>query len=339
MTGERLDASGTHPPFTHPTFTSPQFIPPQFTPEEQAGLRDLWEALQTHRQEIHDSLMHIVQKLPMLARAVKMMTPEQMEENERISQAYTYQAFIECQWEPLLTYQRQQGAMYAAMGISFNDWFELVGAFQAVLIPHLITRFASEPDRLAKVLIVANRHIDLNMSMIGEEYLRTKERIIVQQQHAIQELSTPVLQIRERLLLVPLVGVLDTQRARFLTEQLLHAIRAHRAKVVVIDITGVPAVDSRVANHLFQTVAAARLMGAQAVITGLSAEVAQAMVTLGIETEKLNTVGDLQGGLEEADRLLGYRHVQVAEPLYGYGGRLEYESRGRSPERSPTGGE
>src|SRR5207248_5701002 len=101
-------------------------------------------------------------------------------------------------------------------------------------------------------------------------------------QEAIRELSTPVLQVRERLLILPIIGVIDTQRARQLTEQLLRSIRANRAKVVVIDITGVPVVDTPVANHLVQTVEASRLMGATVIITGLSAEIARTLVTLGV---------------------------------------------------------
>jgi rsbT co-antagonist protein RsbR len=133
-----------------------------------------------------------------------------------------------------------------------------------------------------------------------------RERLIHQQQEAIRELSTPVLQIRERLLILPIVGVIDTQRARQITESLLHAVRLHRAKVVVVDITGVPIVDSKVANHLMQTIMAARLMGTTAIVTGLSADVAQALVTLGVSLGDVMTAGDLQGGLEEAERLLGY---------------------------------
>lgn len=136
-----------------------------------------------------------------------------------------------------------------------------------------------------------------------------RERTIRQQQEAIRELSTPVLQIRDRLLLLPIIGVIDTMRARFITESLLRAIRANRAKVVVMDVTGVATIDSKVANHLLQTVTAARLMGAFVIVTGLSSEVAQSLVALGIELTKLNTVGDLQGGLEEADRILGYRVI------------------------------
>jgi rsbT co-antagonist protein RsbR len=83
----------------------------------------------------------------------------------------------------------------------------------------------------------------------------------------------------------------------------LHAIRANRARIVVMDITGVAAVDSKVANHLVQTVAAARLMGATVIVTGLSTEVAQTLVALGVDLRSITTVGDLQGGLELADLL------------------------------------
>jgi rsbT co-antagonist protein RsbR len=106
-----------------------------------------------------------------------------------------------------------------------------------------------------------------------------------------------------------------------ITDGLLHAIRANRAKVVVMDVTGVVTIDSRVANHLLQTVTAARLMGAVVIVTGLSSDVAQALVALGIELSKLNTIGDLQGGLEEAERFLGYRvTVTDAPPALAFGG-------------------
>src|SRR5205823_11733318 len=126
-------------------------------------------------------------------------------------------------------------------------------------------------------------------------------------------LSTPVLQVRERLLILPIIGVIDPQRARQLTEQLLRGIRTNRAKVVVIDITGVPVMDETVANKLVQTVEAARLLGATVIITGLSSEIAQTLVTIGVELGKMNTVGDLQGGIEQAERLLGYKVAPLSE--------------------------
>ena len=148
-----------------------------------------------------------------------------------------------------------------------------------------------------------------DIAVIVDAIVFERERVIHQQQDAIRELSTPVLQIRERLLLLPIIGVIDTHRARLITESLLKAIRANRAKVVVMDVTGVATIDSKVANHLMQTVTAAKLMGASVIVTGLSAEVAQSLVALGIDLSRLNTIGDLQGGMEEAERLIGYRMV------------------------------
>ena len=144
---------------------------------------------------------------------------------------------------------------------------------------------------------------------MGVSFVHERERIIREQQAAIRELSTPVLQLRDRLLILPIIGHLDSKRARQLTEQLLSAIRHNRAKVVVIDITGVSTIDLTVANHLVQAVEASRLMGASAIITGLSSGIAQTLVDLGVDLSMMQTVGDLQGGLEEAERLLGYKVV------------------------------
>jgi rsbT co-antagonist protein RsbR len=143
-----------------------------------------------------------------------------------------------------------------------------------------------------------------DMSIVVDVLIGMREQLIARQREAIMELSTPILQLRDRLLILPIIGVLDSVRAKQITNTLLLAIRDKRAKVVVIDITGVPAVDSKVANHLIMTVAAARLMGARVVVTGLTSDVAQALVGLGVDLSSLNTVGDLQGGIEEAEQVL-----------------------------------
>jgi rsbT co-antagonist protein RsbR len=147
------------------------------------------------------------------------------------------------------------------------------------------------------------------LSIVALAFVEERAKVVRQQQEAMREFSTPVLQLREGQLLLPIIGLIDTQRARQITEALLRAIRANRARVVVMDITGVPAVDSKVANHLLQTVQAARLMGAAVIVTGLSAEVAQTLVAIGVDLSKLNTLSDLQSGIEEADRLVGYRVI------------------------------
>jgi rsbT co-antagonist protein RsbR len=122
---------------------------------------------------------------------------------------------------------------------------------------------------------------------------------------AIRALSTPVLPIRDRLLVVPLIGIIDSTRALQLTEELLGAVRTHRAKAVVIDITGVAVVDSKVANHLLQTVEAARLMGAKVIVSGISSEIAQTLVRIGVDLSGLWTATDLRAGLEDAEQLMG----------------------------------
>ena len=153
----------------------------------------------------------------------------------------------------------------------------------------------------------------LDVGLAVDTYIQARESTMRKQQEAIRELSTPVLQIRERLLLLPIIGVIDTHRARLITDSVLKSIRASRAKVVVMDVTGVSTIDSKVANHLLQTVTAAGLMGAQVIVTGLSSDVAQALVALGLDLGKLETAGDLQGGIEEAERRLGYRVVRQGE--------------------------
>ena len=136
-------------------------------------------------------------------------------------------------------------------------------------------------------------------------------------EQVILELSTPVLQLRDGLLMLPIIGVIDSLRARQITEQLLRSIRDTRSKVAVVDITGVPAVDSKVANHLLQTAEAARLMGATMLLTGLSPEVAQSLVSIGVDLSRLITAGDLQGGIAEADRLLGFRVARLHDDAGG----------------------
>jgi rsbT co-antagonist protein RsbR len=154
-----------------------------------------------------------------------------------------------------------------------------------------------------------------DLGIIVDAMMTDREQTILRQQEAIRELSTPALQVRDRLLILPIIGLLDSHRAKQLTDNLLQAIRAHRAKVVVMDLTGVATVDSKVANHLIQTVAAAGLMGATVIVTGLSADVAQSLVTLGVDLSQLNTMGDLQGGLEEGERILSARAGRPQPPL------------------------
>lgn len=195
-------------------------------------------------------------------------------------------------------------------GVETHEVLGIVLLLRDVLARSLFKKYQADFATLNRVLDAYEPAANRIANTVGVSFVQERERIIRQQQEAIRELSTPVLQVRERLLILPIIGVIDPQRARQLTEQLLQGIHSNRAKVVVIDITGVPAVDSTVANHLVQTVDASRLMGATVIVTGLSSEIAQTLVTIGVDLTKMRTVGDLQGGIEEAERLLGYQLVR-----------------------------
>jgi rsbT co-antagonist protein RsbR len=215
-----------------------------------------------------------------------------------------------------LAYAEQRvrlGLLYGRVGLETKVY---LGAFAQLLggIARVITADAGSGVERVESIIALQKVGFFDIGIHCDVLFHERERTIRRQSEAIRELSTPVLQIRDRLLLLPLIGVLDSHRAQMITENLLKAIRANRAKVVVMDVTGVATIDTKVAEHLVQTVTAARLMGALVIVTGVSAEVAQSMVALGVDLAPLTTVGDLQGGVEDAERLLGYRVTQDGEP-------------------------
>lgn len=209
--------------------------------------------------------------------------------------------------EALQAYARDLSERIIPRGVETDEVLGSVLLLRDVLARSLFAKYQTDFQLLNRILDAYEPAANRIANTVAVGFVQERERIIRQQQEAIRELSTPVLQVRERLLILPIIGVIDSQRARQLTEQLLRGIRTNRAKVVVIDITGVAAMDATVANHLVQTVEASRLLGANVIVTGLSPEIAQTLVTIGVDLGKMNTVGDLQGGIEEAERLLGYK--------------------------------
>ena len=214
-------------------------------------------------------------------------------------------------FEALQAYARNLSERIIPRGVQTDEVIGIVLLLRDVLARSLFAKYQSDFALLNRILDEYEPAANRIANTVAVGFVQERERVIRDQQEAIRVLSTPVLQVRERLLILPIIGLIDPQRARQLTEQLLQSIRMNRAKVVVIDITGVPVMDATVANHLVQTVDAARLLGATVIITGLSAEIAQTLVTIGVDLSKMNTVGDLQGGIEEAERALGYKVAQL----------------------------
>ena len=211
--------------------------------------------------------------------------------------------------EALQAYARNLSERIIPRGVETHEVVGIVLLLRDVLARSLFAKYQNDFALLNRVLDAYEPAANRIANTVASSFVQERERIIRQQQEAIRELSTPVLQVRERLLILPIIGLIDPQRARQLTEQLLQGIRSNRAKVVVMDITGVPSIDVNVANYLVQTVDAARLMGATLIVTGLSPEIAQTLVVIGVDLGKMETVGDLQGGIEKAERMLGYKVV------------------------------
>jgi rsbT co-antagonist protein RsbR len=275
-------------------------------PESTAALlRELVAHLRENRNQLREEWVRRITESKLLTA----MTREEI-----IAETTTvYDNYVEVletgSVEALQTYARNLSERIIPRGVETHEVVSIVLLLRDVLARSLFRKYQSDFQLLNLVLDAYEPAANRIANTVAVSFVEERERTIRLQQEAIRELSTPVLQVRERMLILPIIGVLDSQRARQLTEQLLSGIRTNRAKVVVIDITGVPSVDSTAANHLVQTVEASRLMGATVIVTGLSSEVAQTLVTIGVELGKINAVGDLQSGMEEAERLLGYRVI------------------------------
>jgi len=280
-------------------------LTPRLSAEEQAALKDVWAVYERHYDEIQEATLAAAEADPHLRALLAEQRAGQHRSDPAASRRLLREALQEGRWEGLLESLREQGGYYARLGLPFSSWFVVVTAAQRVLLNRLFETHAADPPRLLAAITALGIFLfDVTLAAIGDEYLRTRESVIEQQQAAIQELSTPVLPLRPGLIILPIIGTIDTGRARHLTEHLLEGIRAYRAKVVVMDLTGVPAVDSAVANHLLQTVRAARLLGARTVVTGISTQNAQTLTRIGVDLSGLITTADLQGGIEEAEWLL-----------------------------------
>jgi len=275
-----------------------------------ALLRELVSHLRQHRSELREEW---AQRITQAALLTAMTKEEVFAEATSVYDNYV-EALETGTFEALHAYARNLSERIIPRGVETHEVVGIVLLLRDVLARSLFGKYQGDFKLLNRVLDAYEPAANRIANTVAGGFLEERERIIHQQQEAMRELSTPVLQVRERLLILPIIGVIDSKRARQLTEQLLRGIRANRARVVVIDITGVAAMDSSVANHLVLTVEASRLLGASVIVTGLSPEIAQTLVRIGVNLGKMHTVGDLQGGIEEAERILGYKVMPLSEP-------------------------
>ncbi len=200
--------------------------------------------------------------------------------------------------------RRHVGATHARIGLSLPSYFAAMNYSFVLLTKTLYDGQLSAADYLA-ALSSFTKLLHFDITIVAETYSRLINERIAKQSQALIEMSTPVTQIWEDILMLPVVGIIDSRRAQDLMLAVLKRISQTRAKVFIMDISGVAVVDSGVANHLIKITKSTGLMGCTSLVSGISPEIAQTMVNLGFDVSEISTTATLHDALERAFRLIG----------------------------------
>ena len=217
----------------------------------------------------------------------------------------------------------------AAQAFSPSETAFYVFSLKESLLPFLRDEYQNEPELLMDEVNIISKALDKLGSFIFVSTIKNRERVIRQQQQDMLELSTPVVQIWDRIICLPLIGTLDSRRTQLMMERLLERIVKTRAEIAILDITGVPTVDTQVANYLIKTVTAVRLLGSTCIVTGVGPAIAQTIVHLGIDLTGIITRNQLSDGIRLAFELTRQRVV----PLNSYADGDASAEKGESDER------
>lgn len=193
------------------------------------------------------------------------------------------------EWQPVRSFLDGLSAERARQGYTPSETATFIFSLKQPLFQRLRSEFKGDAEGLAEETWTATLLLDQLGLYTTEVHQKSREEIILRQQQEMLELSTPVIQLWEGILALPLIGTLDSNRTQLIMENLLQSIVDTGSEIAVIDITGVPTVDTMVAQHLMKTVAAARLMGADCLISGIRPQIAQTMVHLGVALGDITT--------------------------------------------------
>ena len=231
-------------------------------------------------------------------------------------------------WNGTRTLLSSISASRARQGFSPTDVATFVLSLKQPLFVLVRERMAKSPDSLFETIWSATQLLDSLALITTEAYTATREELILRQQQELLELSTPVVKLWDGILALPIIGTLDSARTQVVMESLLQAVVATNSRYAIIDITGVPTVDTLVAQHLLKTITAARLMGAECIISGVRPQIAQTIVHLGINLEDVITKAKLSDAFALALQRSGRAVVKTAaaataNPLSGLFGKRE----------------
>jgi rsbT co-antagonist protein RsbR len=201
------------------------------------------------------------------------------------------------------------GAAHERIGMSPKLYLGAYRRYLALIHDRLRDHFKGNEAEATKALGSIRKIIFFDMALAIDTYIAAYLETTTRHQAAIRELSTPVIKVHDRILLLPIVGTVDTQRAHQIMETVLVQVVEQQAQVMILDIAGVPVVDTKVADHLLKTTAAVQLLGAQTILTGISASVARTVVQLGVEITRMHTRSKLSEGIELALSIVGKKIV------------------------------
>ncbi len=208
-------------------------------------------------------------------------------------------------WDDTRRFLEKLSTSRAQLGHDSHQTVNFILALKGPLFKLLQAHYRDEPERLAEQLWMISELLDSMGMHTIRIYQRTREAVIKRQQEELLELSTPVVKLWDGVLALPLIGTLDSQRSQTVMESLLQRIVDTGSEIAIIDITGVPTVDTLVAQHLLKTVTAIRLMGADCIISGVRPQIAQTIVHLGLDLGTLTTKANLADALKLALSRLG----------------------------------
>ncbi|MFW3895715.1 STAS domain-containing protein [Pseudomonas putida] len=214
-------------------------------------------------------------------------------------------------WDEIRLFLEKLSNSRALLGHDSQQTASFIFTLKGPLFALLQKHFSDEPATLAEQLWVVSELLDaLGMHTI-RTFQRSREAVIKRQQEELLELSTPVVKLWDGILALPMIGTLDSQRTQVVMESLLQRIVDTGAEIAIVDITGVPTVDTLVAQHLLKTVTAIRLMGADCIISGVRPQIAQTIVHLGLDLQGVTTKANLADALKLALSRLGVSTVKA----------------------------
>ena len=217
------------------------------------------------------------------------------------------------EYKPITKMLQDISRTRASQGFNPSETATYIFSLQDAILQYMQTEYAEQPEVINREVVIISKLIAKLGLITFETYTKTREELVSGQAEMMREMSIPVMSLWENILMIPVIGSVDSKRAQLMMELILKKITDTQSKIIILDILGVPSVDSAVANHLLKISQAVKLMGGEAIISGISSDVAQTMVHLGIELVGVTTTSSLRDAQELAYKMLGFEVITIKD--------------------------